>query len=77
MPKKHHSEDYKIAAVTHFLNTNNTSYTKTCNIFNCSRRSLKRWVDKYNETRSITRNVRTPIAYKITQNQVEYAIKLL
>ena len=38
---KHKSEDYKITAVKYYLE-NDTNYTKTCNIFKCSERSLKR-----------------------------------
>ena len=39
---KHKSEDYKITAVKYYLE-NDTNYTKTCDIFKCSERSLKRW----------------------------------
>ena len=35
---KHKSEDYKITAVKYYLE-NDTSYTKTCGIFECSERS--------------------------------------
>ena len=34
MPK-HHSEDYKVSAVKHYLNKTN-NLTKTCEEFNCS-----------------------------------------
>jgi len=40
---KHKSEDYKITAVKYYLE-NDTNYTKTCDIFKCSERSLKRWI---------------------------------
>ena len=43
---KHKSEDYKITAVKYYLE-NNTNYTKTCDIFKCSERSLKRWIERY------------------------------
>ena len=41
---KHKSEDYKITAVKYYLenDTNYINYTKTCDIFKCSERSLKR-----------------------------------
>ncbi len=39
---KHKSEDYKITAVKYYLE-NDTNYTKTCEIFKCSERSLNRW----------------------------------
>ena len=43
---KHHSEDYKISAVKHYINKSK-NLTKTAEIFGCSRISLKRWVDRY------------------------------
>jgi len=51
MPR-HKGEDYKISAVQYFLE-NDVSYTKTCEIFKCSERSLKRWIDRYKEEGSI------------------------
>jgi len=39
MPK-HHSEDYKITAVKHYINKSK-NLSKTCKIFECSRISLK------------------------------------
>ena len=75
MPK-HHSEDYKVSAVKHYLNKTN-NLTKTCEEFNCSRISLKRWVDKYKKDGSIKRYNRKSISYKITENQVKYSLKIL
>ena len=43
MPK-HKGEDYKVSAVEYYLE-NKTSYVKTCEIFKCSERSLKRWIE--------------------------------
>ena len=43
----HKSEDYKIIAVKYHLE-NNSSFVNTCKIFKCNERSLKRWIDKYN-----------------------------
>jgi transposase-like protein len=51
---KHKSEDYKITAVKCNLK-NDTNYTKTCNIFKCSERSLKRWIERYKNNNSIKR----------------------
>jgi transposase-like protein len=45
MTSKHKSEDYKITAVKYYLKSNKTQI-EVCNIFNCSSRSLMRWVDK-------------------------------
>ena len=46
---KHKSEDFKIATVRYYLNHNN-NYSHTCRIFGCSPRSLKRWINKYQQT---------------------------
>ena len=50
---KHKSEDYKIIAVKYYLE-NDTNYTKTCDIFKCSERSLKRWIERYEELEEIS-----------------------
>ena len=71
---KHKSEDYKITAVKYYLE-NDTNYTKTCNIFKCSERSLKRWIERYEELEEIKRINRKPKSYKITKKQVIYALK--
>ena len=73
---KHKSEDYKITAVKYYLE-NDTNYTKTCEIFKCSERSLKRWIEQYEELEQIKRLNRKPVSYKITKEQVKYAIQKL
>ena len=73
---KHKNEDYKITAVKYYLE-NNTNYTKTCDIFKCSERSLKRWIERYEELDEIKRLNRKPVSYKITKEQVKYAIQKL
>ncbi len=37
---KHHTDDYKLSAVKYYLKIQN--YDKTCEIFQCSHKSLKR-----------------------------------
>jgi len=69
MPE-HHSEDYKISAIKHYL-IKFHNLTKTCIDFSCSRISLKRWVDRYNDEQSVKRHNRKPISYKITKEQKE------
>jgi len=56
----HKGKDYKISAVQYFLE-NNVSYSKTCEIFKCSERSLKRWVNMYKEEGSNINNLPTPV----------------
>ena len=72
----HKSEDYKITAVKYHLE-NDGPYVNTCKIFKCSERSLKRWIDKYNNQHNIARNNRPAVSYKITQEQVKDALRLL
>ena len=72
----HKSEDYKITAVKFHLE-NESSFVNTCKIFKCSERSLKRWIEKYKTQHNITRNNRSSISYKITQEQVKDALQLL
>jgi len=43
----------------------------------CSERSLKRWIIRYEKDKSIKRHNRKPISYKITKEQVKYALILL
>lgn len=74
MPHKH--EDLKITAVRYYLN-NNVSYAETCRIFDCPERSLKRWIERYEEEDEIKRRNRLPVSYKITQTQIDYAIRRL
>ena len=44
---KHKSEDYKIYAVKYYLQKH--TQKETCDIFDCSPRSLMRWVERYNK----------------------------
>jgi transposase-like protein len=60
---KHKSEDYKISAVNYYLD-NDVSMDYVCNIFNCKKQSLSRWVKRYNINKSIKRNNRKSMSYK-------------
>jgi len=73
---KHKTEDYKISAVKYYLN-NEVSMDEVCEIFECKKTSLKRWIDRYEKDDSIKRHSRKSISYKITNEHVKYAIKLL
>ena len=66
---KHKSEDYKLIAVKYFLENDHTNYTKTCEIFKCSERSLKRLIKRYEELEEIKRLNRKQVSYKITKEQ--------
>ena len=73
---KHKTEDYKISAVKYYIN-NEVSMDEVCEIFECKKTSLKRWIDRYEKDGSIKRHSRKSISYKVTNEQVKYAIKLL
>ena len=45
---KHKSEDYKLSAVKYYLN-NDVSLNDVCEIFNCPKQFLYRWVKRYEE----------------------------
>ena len=66
----HKSEDYKLSAVKYYLKIKNQQ--ETCRIFDCSERSLMRWVEKYNDTKEIKRKIRKYIAYKVKKEYVEF-----
>ena len=51
---KHKTEDYKLTATKYYLkNKDKLSMKQICNIFECSKQSLSRWVDRYNKDKSI------------------------
>ena len=45
---KHHTEDYKLSAVRYALKTDNQ--VETCEVFDCKRQSLQRWIKEYETT---------------------------
>lgn len=73
---KHKSDDYKISAVKYYLK-NKDNIRKTCKIFECSKSSLQRWIDRYKTTQNITRKNRKPISYKINKDQVKTAVNII
>lgn len=69
MPK-HHTEDYKLSAVRHFIKIRNQR--ETCRIFDCKRRSLMRWVEKYNTNNEIKRKNRKFVSYKVKKEHINF-----
>ena len=67
----HKSEDYKISAVKHYLDTNKTQ-EDICNIFKWSVRSLMRWVERYENENSIKRHNREAISYKVKKEHIKF-----
>ena len=60
MPE-HKGDEVKVLAVEYMLANPELTQEEICNIFQCSRRSLIRWVDKYNETGDVSRRNREAI----------------
>jgi transposase len=67
------SVDYKETAVQYYLIEDKTQ-EEVCKIFKCSRRSLMRWVEKYKKDEKITGYERTPKAYKVYKEHVEFLL---
>ena len=73
---KHKTQDYKITAVKYYLQ-NDDSLDDVCNIFACKKTSLRRWIIQYKKNKHLERLNRPSMSYKITKEQVKYAIGLL
>jgi transposase-like protein len=73
---KHKTQDYKITAVKYYLQ-NDDSLDEVCKIFDCKKTSLRRWITKYKKNKNLERLNRPSMSYKITKEQVKYAINLL
>lgn len=68
MPK-HKTEDYKLSAIKYYLK-NDFSMEYVCDIFECKKQSLSRWVDRYLLENSIKRHNRLPVSYKIKKKHL-------
>ena len=69
---KHKSEDLKIQAVKYYMKIKN--YKNVCNIFECSERSLKRWINRYIETKNI-KNIYINEIKNILKNNPDIFVK--
>ena len=67
---KHKGTDYKVSAVQYYKK-HKKSLSQTCKIFNCSKGSLHRWVQRYENGKNITRKNRKYVSYKIRKEQVK------
>ena len=67
---KQFSSDLKMKAVKYYHKVDN--YSKVCKIFECSERSLKRWVEKYEINKTLERKKREekPTPHKSTMTTV-------
>ena len=74
---KHKSTDYKLSAVEYYLNNEDLSLQYTCDIYNCSKYSLVRWVRRYLEYGTVENKNRKEGAYKVRKGHVEFIINLI
>ena len=72
----HKSNDYKLSAVNYYLVEDKTQ-DEVCKIFKCSRRSLMRWVDRYENDGNVNIHYRKPIAYKVKKEYVDFLLQEL
>ena len=70
-----HTNDYKLSAVKYALKTDNQ--VETCEIFDCKRQSLQRWIKTYKNTGKVFRNKTQRTSYKITQAHIDFLRKEL
>jgi transposase len=67
---KQFTSDLKLKAVHYYHKINN--YVKVCEIFECSERSLKRWVERYDKNKNVDRKTRKLGSYKLEQQHIHF-----
>jgi transposase len=68
------SIDYKETAVNYYLVEDKTQ-EEVCKVFNCSRRSLMRWVKQHENEGKIKGYERKPKAYKVHKEHVDFLLQ--
>ena len=68
------SIDYKETAVNYYLVEDKTQ-EEVCKVFNCSRRSLMRWVKQHENYGKIKGYERNPKAYKVHKEHVDFLLQ--
>ena len=68
------SKDYKLTAVNYYLVEDKTQ-EEVCKIFKCSRRSLMRWVNRFEKDGNVDIHYRKPVAYKVKKEYVEFLLQ--
>ena len=76
MPE-HKGDEVKTLAVEYMLANPELTQEEICDIFQCSRRSLMRWVEKYNQTGDVSRRNREAISYKVKEEHVKFITKTI
>ena len=67
---KQFTPDLKLKAVNYYHKINN--YVKVCEIFECSERSLKRWVERYDKNKNVDRKTRKLGSYKLEKQHIQF-----
>ena len=68
------SIDYKETAVNYYLVEDKTQ-EEVCKVFNCSRRSLMRWVKQHENEGKVKGYERKPKAYKVHKEHVDFLLQ--
>lgn len=67
---KQFTPDLKLKAVDYYHKINN--YVKVCEVFECSERSLKRWVERYDKNKNVNRKTRKLGSYKLEKQHIQF-----
>ena len=67
---KQFTPDLKLKAVNYYHKINN--YVRVCEIFECSERSLKRWVERYDKNKNVNRKTRKFGSYKLEKQHIQF-----
>ena len=67
---KQFTPDLKLKAVNYYHKINN--YVKVCEVFECSERSLKRWIERYEKYNTVDRIPRKEGSYKIKKEHIKF-----
>ena len=67
---KQFTPDLKLKAVNYYHKINN--YVKVCEVFECSERSLKRWVERHNKSKNMNRKTRKLGSYKLEKQHIQF-----
>ena len=67
---KHKSEDYRLQAIKYYLKINK-SIDEVCEIFDCNKKSLSRWVNRYRTNKNVKRQSRNTTSYKVKNKHVK------
>lgn len=67
---KQFTPDLKLKAVNYYHKIKN--YVKVCEVFECSERSLKRWVERYDKNKNVDRKTRKLGSHKLENQHIQF-----